>query len=388
MKTAPVKERLGPKSSNSLKHSNASNSDSPNTGHSRDLRTKSYDLERDKRMKLNKLKKTASVLGTLDDQSTPSKTALSKRFSHQLLSESRSVGSYDFMLGARPKTNIQRKSLVLQAKLSAGLRQDPKMDNWFDKEIPKSIERASAFRTEDTSTDDQKPEPDKPKQEVLGKKSMVGENTDNLVKRKLTRTTRKAFSPLLKDTEFSRSLNDDYFMSEKYDADSHKRQSEERKLNDKELENAKQRTIGLQKKSLIRLDSAIIKQDGGEKAKPKVWNNTIAQTSAGDSQVKKSLSGSNGPDDEGKKPNAWNIVQPSSADSPFKKAVSDSSAEKKKSNKEEQNHNAWSLGEPSLSEAPSVSGALSYSAMLKKKAPLSVQVGKTTHYLENIFINK
>lgn len=265
VKTPAAKEKLVLKTSDSPRQSQTINPNtkqivSPNTGHSRDLRTKSYDVERDKRMKLNKLKKTTSVLGSFD-QPSASKTILSKRLSHQILSESKSVGAYEFMLGAKPKTNIQRKSLVLQAKLSAGLRQDPKMDNWFDKEVPETIDRLTALPKDNDDIN----------RKILdeNKTAATAEANDNLVKRKLTRTTKKVFSPTLKvEIMSSRSLNDDYFMSEKYNADLHKRDDGEQ-FDDKE----EKKKVTLEKSDLHKVsnDSTTVKTKMAE-GKTYAWN--------------------------------------------------------------------------------------------------------------------
>ncbi|XP_066917387.1 selenocysteine insertion sequence-binding protein 2-like [Clytia hemisphaerica] len=205
VKTAPQKKTQSLDRRSSL---------TPNTGHSQDFRTKTYDVERDKRNKLNKLKKTNSLLGALGDPviTNPSVKAksLPKRLTHTHLTESRSVGSNDIALRqARPRLEIKRKSLVLKAKKSAGLKQNPEMDNWFTQDVPAKIELFSTLTK--LSPDDEKP-PESPKP-----------STTPTEKRKLTRTTKKVFSPSLKVTDFTdkivstkHDITDDYFSNDKY----------------------------------------------------------------------------------------------------------------------------------------------------------------------------
>jgi len=197
VKTSPLKPTL----SNLDRRSSLT----PNTGHKHDFRTRSYDVERDKRVKLNKLKKTNSLLGTLDDAANSSNVkSLPKRLTHQSLTESKSLGPYDVNLSAaKPRLDIKRKSLVLKAKRSAGIKQDPTMDNWYLKDVPAKIE---LFSTLKQSSPEEELPPEVPK--PAGKK-------------KLTRT--KGFSPSLKVTDFTEKIinkhdiTDDYFSNDKYE---------------------------------------------------------------------------------------------------------------------------------------------------------------------------
>lgn len=173
----------------------------PNTGHSRDLRTMNYDVERDKRAKLNKLKKASSLLGSLDTKQNSSPKSLQKRLSHRLLTESKSLGPYDIDLDVpKPRVDIKRKSLVLEAKRSASIKQDPDMDNWFEKDVPATIE---LFSTLSKTSAEPKP---------------VSLQIEPTEKRKLTRTTKKVFSPSAVMSAFpdKKAVNDNYFFSDVY----------------------------------------------------------------------------------------------------------------------------------------------------------------------------
>ena len=181
----------------------------PNTGHSKDFRTQTYDIERDKRNKINKLKKTASLLGTLEVAGNPSSfknKSLPKHMKHQNLGESKSLDSYDeSFTQQRPRLDIKRKSLVLQAKKSAGLKQDPDMDNWYQQEVPAKIDLFSALPN--LSSEEDKP-------------SEISKPTE---KKKLTRTNKTVFSPLLSVTNLTEkiindkhNITDDYFSNDKY----------------------------------------------------------------------------------------------------------------------------------------------------------------------------
>ena len=181
----------------------------PNTGHSQDFRTQTYDIERDKRNKLNKLKKTNSLLGTLEVAANPSSfknRSLPKHLNHQNLTESKSLGPYDAgFTQQKPRLDIKRKSLVLKAKKSAGLKQDPDMDNWYQQNVPAKIDLFSSL-TQLSSDEEKPPEIAKPTE-----------------KRKLTRTTKKVFSPGSNVTNFTEKIisdkhdiTDDYFSNDKY----------------------------------------------------------------------------------------------------------------------------------------------------------------------------
>ena len=183
----------------------------PNTGHSQDFRTQTYDIERDKRNKLNKLKKTNSLLGTLEvaaNTSSFKSRSLPKHLtSHQNLTESKSLGPYDAgFTEQKPRLDIKRKSLVLKAKKSAGLKQDPDMDNWYQQDVPAKIDLFSSL-TQLSSDEEKPPEIAKP-----------------TVKRKLTRTTKNVFSPVLSVPNFTEKIisstkhdiTDDYFSNDKY----------------------------------------------------------------------------------------------------------------------------------------------------------------------------
>lgn len=181
----------------------------PNTGHSQDFRTQTYDVERDKRNKLNKLKKTNSLLGTLEvaaNTSSFKNRSLPKHLTHQNLTESKSLGPYDAGLTQqRPRLDIKRKSLVLKAKKSAGLKQDPDMDNWYQQDVHAKIDLFSSL-TQLSSDEEKAPEIVKP-----------------TVKRKLTRTTKNTFSPVLsvpnlteKIISAKHDITDDYFSNDKY----------------------------------------------------------------------------------------------------------------------------------------------------------------------------